>query len=85
MRFSPLRFYFADSFFFMFYSLGPNLGHFGPKPVGLLPRASVQFTALVHPVQPTHSVLGSQDFFLYYMDVLQPYISMATMFPCADL
>ena len=85
MCYSPLQFQFADILYFIFYSVSPNLGHIGPKPVGLLPRASVQFPALVHPVQPTHSVFSSQDFSLFYMDVLQPYISMATMLPCADL
>jgi hypothetical protein len=56
MLYSPLRFYFADILYFVFYSVRPNLGHFGTKPVGLLPCASMQFSALVHPVQPTLSM-----------------------------
>ena len=83
MRSSPLQFLFSDIFYFMFYTVSPNLGHFGPKPVGLLPCASMQFSALVHPVQPTHPVPSFQRSFLFYMDVLQPLAPMATLTTCA--
>ncbi len=43
MRVFPLQFYLADILYFIFYSLSPNLGHFGPKPVGLMLLASLQF------------------------------------------
>ena len=68
MRSSPLQFYFADILYFLFYSVSPNLGHFGPKPVALLPRASVQFYAVELPVQPTRPVPSFQvPLFLQWM------------------
>ncbi len=49
MRSSPLHFYLADILYFIFYSISPNLGHFGPQPVGLMLPASMQFYVVVHP------------------------------------
>ncbi len=65
MRYSPLHFYFSDILYFMFYSVSLNLGLSGTKPVGLLPRASMQFSALVHPVQPTLSVTQLSTIFSF--------------------
>ncbi len=85
MRYSPLQFYFADILYFIFYFPSPNLGHFGPKPVGLLPCASVQLSALVHPVQPTHPVPHFQESFSFTTAMIQPLDPMAPMTTCAAL
>ncbi len=77
--------YFADILYFIFYSVSPNLGHFGPKPVGLLLCASLQFSALVHPVQPNPPVATFQESSLFTMNVLQPLDPIATMVSCAAL
>ncbi len=85
MRYSPLHFSLADSLYFIFYSISPNLGRFGPKPVGHMPRASMQFHAVIPPVQPTHPVPSFRPSFLFTMDVLQPLDPMAFMTTCATL
>ncbi len=72
-------------YIFIFYFVSPNLGHFGTKPVGLLPCASVQFYALVHPVQPTHPVPRFHESFYFTIDVIQPLVPMPTMVSCATL
>ena len=66
MRYSPLQFLFADILYFIFYFVSPNPGHFGAEPVGLLPCASLQISALIQPVQPILPVPRFRQPLLFY-------------------